>query len=607
MSLVDELRRLKELHDANALTTEEFAQAKLLLLQGDLSGDTPGNAPAVAAEPVPESTPYQAIESVVAEMVTQLDDSRSQPEPIETTPPVQQPEPARNVPAPNPLAGIRGWLVWLAIGRIIGPVQYAALCFGCAYTLHWLDDTSLRLLFVFDLLLFGAFAVVELELSSLFFKKSWRFPERYRQLFVAQTIVAWISVMVLLTQIIDWRHVLEVAGGTLIGIYMCSVIGRSKRVQATFVHDHKTPFAFYPITGIALLVVGIGVDATLSSERDTRVAEQRASRITPSDSRDQFPEPPKQAPTPSRDSFTEPPQKLPADRETYSDIAVPSGVVQASAEMPQVLSASDQALFRRARQGDAEAQSNLGDMYFNKDNAEAVEWYRKAAEQGDAYSMIKLTDMYRNGRGVPKDQAEAVKWYRKAAETGRPYVQYGLGNMYRTGKGIPKDVTEAMKWYRKAAEQGNAFAQYNLGEMYRTGEGVPQDDAEAVKWYSKVAEQGLAKAQFILGGMYDFGRGVPEDKAEAVTWYRKAAEQGNTDAQNNLGVMYANGDGVPADHVESYAWLSVAVTNGHEGAKEGLPVVKAQLAPEQLIDAQKRATELYKQINANKAKLRFSP
>ena len=101
MSLVDELRRLKELHYANALTAEEFAQAKLLLLQGDLSGDTPDNAPAVAAEPVPESTPYQAIESAVAEMVTQLDDSRSQPEPIETTPPVQQPEPARNVDKPE--------------------------------------------------------------------------------------------------------------------------------------------------------------------------------------------------------------------------------------------------------------------------------------------------------------------------------------------------------------------------------------------------------------------------------------------------------------------------------------------------------------------------
>jgi len=378
----------------------------------------------------------------VAEMVTQLDDSRSQPEPIETTPPVQQPEPARNVPAPNPLAGIRGWLVWLAIGRIIGPVQYAALCFGCAYTLHWLDDTSLRLLFVFDLLLFGAFAVVELELSSLFFKKSWRFPERYRQLFVAQTIVAWISVMVLLTQIIDWRHVLEVAGGTLIGIYMCSVIGRSKRVQATFVQDHKTPFAFYPITGIALLVVGIGVDATLSSERDTRVAEQRASRITPSDSRDLFPEPPKQAPAPtpapSRDSFTEPPQELPADRKTYSAIMIPSGVVQASAEMPQGLSASDQALFRRAQQGDAEAQSNLGVVYHN-------------------------------GEGVPQDDVEAVKWFRKAAEQGLADAQFNLGLMYYSGKGVPKDDTEAAKWWRKAAEQGHATAQFNLGQSYDRG------------------------------------------------------------------------------------------------------------------------------------------
>ena len=35
--------------------------------------------------------------------------------------------------------------------------------------------------------------------------------------------------------------------------------------------------------------------------------------------------------------------------------------------------------------------------------------------------------MYRNGQGVTQDNAEAVKWYRKAAEQGYAAAQFNLG------------------------------------------------------------------------------------------------------------------------------------------------------------------------------------
>ena len=52
----------------------------------------------------------------------------------------------------------------------------------------------------------------------------------------------------------------------------------------------------------------------------------------------------------------------------------------------------------RAANGDAEAQNNLGNCYYNgegvtKDYAEAVRWYRKAAEQGHANAKIVLNLM----------------------------------------------------------------------------------------------------------------------------------------------------------------------------------------------------------------------
>jgi uncharacterized protein len=64
--------------------------------------------------------------------------------------------------------------------------------------------------------------------------------------------------------------------------------------------------------------------------------------------------------------------------------------------------------------------------------------------------------MYKNGNGVVQDYAEAVKWYRLAAEQGYADAQYNLGLMYDYGNGVVQDYAEAVKWYRLAAEQGNA-------------------------------------------------------------------------------------------------------------------------------------------------------
>jgi TPR repeat protein len=95
--------------------------------------------------------------------------------------------------------------------------------------------------------------------------------------------------------------------------------------------------------------------------------------------------------------------------------------------------------------------------------------------------------MYSNGKGVPEDDAEAVKWYRKAAEQGHEFAQYNLGLMYANGRGVAADKNEARKWYRKAAEQGHAEAQYDLGVAYRFGTGVPEDYVTAYAWYSVAA------------------------------------------------------------------------------------------------------------------------
>ena len=51
--------------------------------------------------------------------------------------------------------------------------------------------------------------------------------------------------------------------------------------------------------------------------------------------------------------------------------------------------------------------------------------------------------MYANGEGVPEDDAEAVRWYRLAADQGHAGAQYNLGVMYANGEGVVEDDAEA--------------------------------------------------------------------------------------------------------------------------------------------------------------------
>src|ERR1022692_1369702 len=162
-------------------------------------------------------------------------------------------------------------------------------------------------------------------------------------------------------------------------------------------------------------------------------------------------------------------------------------------------------------------------------------WYLRATERQKATDNYNLGLAYENGQGVPKDEAQAVSWFRKAAEQGNADAQERLGEMYSYGQGgLAKDEAQAVSWYRKAAEQGNEYAQSNLGAMYVGGiGGLPVDHAQAVSWWRKAAAQGNAYSQYLLGMAYEYGEGgLAKDDSQAVSWYQKAADQGYAPAKD---------------------------------------------------------------------------
>src|ERR1035441_3024310 len=61
---------------------------------------------------------------------------------------------------------------------------------------------------------------------------------------------------------------------------------------------------------------------------------------------------------------------------------------------------------------------------------------RAKADKGDAQSQVELGNTFYSGNlGAAKDEAEAVKWFRKAAEQNHAEAQNWLGFCYAKGRG----------------------------------------------------------------------------------------------------------------------------------------------------------------------------
>ena len=131
--------------------------------------------------------------------------------------------------------------------------------------------------------------------------------------------------------------------------------------------------------------------------------------------------------------------------------------------------------YRMAKVADQENSSlqfYLGVCFENgygvaQDYAEAKKWYLKAAEQGHADAQNNLGTMFFAGSGMSgPDYEQAVSWFRKAANQGQIDALYNIGVCYENGYGVSQDKLQAYHgWYRAAANKGHAAAQSKLNQL----------------------------------------------------------------------------------------------------------------------------------------------
>jgi TPR repeat protein len=263
----------------------------------------------------------------------------------------------------------------------------------------------------------------------------------------------------------------------------------------------------------------------------------------------------------------------------------------------------------------ANAEGGTG---ITKDEKQALEWYRKAAEAGNAVGLFGVGRAYLLGTGVPKNTKLAIETLQTAANNDVPQAVAMLRTVYESGVGVPvnnalaekllrrgfagagygeDDVNFSMalvylngdysmgpddagppRWYlqdeAKAFEMMKSLAEKHstsgqakrasnyLATMYERGVGVKQDYTRARYWYEQSFNNADSLSAEALAHMYEKGEDGPVDYSQAMLWHKKALQLGNLDAANSIGLMYAFGEGVSRDPAIAYAWFAKAWAEG---------------------------------------------
>jgi uncharacterized protein len=236
-------------------------------------------------------------------------------------------------------------------------------------------------------------------------------------------------------------------------------------------------------------------------------------------------------------------------------------------------------LTQASAMGFADATSGMGDLYrsgkLRGTLADAIAWYRKAAEAGSLAGMRNLgetlmiqADNANRYSAADDDRpmmTEAYNWVKKAADAGDMEAVADVGDAYLRGKGVTASASTAATWYLKAAEAGNVRAMRALGQIYLNNT-MLADYVEARKWFEKGVALGDAACMSGLAELYDNALGVREDNNRALDLYMRAARGGDGGGYRGMAQYIA----AAGDYRQAAAYYQEAVRLGDMRAMEAL-------------------------------------
>jgi hypothetical protein len=186
---------------------------------------------------------------------------------------------------------------------------------------------------------------------------------------------------------------------------------------------------------------------------------------------------------------------------------------------------------------DCEIRGGEYASYDRADYRTALKVWLETAKQGDAEAQVNVGEIFEKGLGTEPNYALAAEWYRKAAMQGNTRGAINLGYLYEKGFGIEKNTVEALNWYRKAsgldsddlqfASTIEAKSETKLGKL---GKELQQAKLEASALRKKLqdTQRGLSEKQAALKQYErDLAKSSPAEPSQREAELQKRRQQIN--------------------------------------------------------------------------------
>lgn len=130
------------------------------------------------------------------------------------------------------------------------------------------------------------------------------------------------------------------------------------------------------------------------------------------------------------------------------------------------------------------ANSRVPAVAVNTKRPDPLQGLRLQAQANDADAQFELGARYASGEGVAQDYAEAVKWFRRAADGGQVLAAATLAAYYRAGRGVSRDDVSSYTWSAIAEQEGDLASRHRLAVLrsHMTRAQVSEAEIRAATW-----------------------------------------------------------------------------------------------------------------------------
>lgn len=213
-----------------------------------------------------------------------------------------------------------------------------------------------------------------------------------------------------------------------------------------------------------------------------------------------------------------------------------------------------------------------------KRHADAVRWCERGAQEGVSVCMVDLGLVYLYGdRGMKEDDAEALRYFKMAADLGDEYGCYNVGRCLYNGWGCEKDYHTAFCWFEEAFRRGHQVSKSYLAQCYFWGRGTEVNYNSAVQMMTGLIKERQEYPKELLGYCCLYGKGIGIDTIRGKRLLEEAAQANNGMAWKFLGDMYDKGVGGPPDIAMAVSCYQKAAEKGAAGAAEALGQYKKSI------------------------------